>query len=90
MTIYDPKNISKDNTSFIQTFNHFNKWLKKIIIIMIMLAVFTTDFSKFTSIYTDIMTIIKSAKPLSLFSVSNSIEHPSETTSIKKSVGLHN
>ena len=34
--------------------------------------------------------LLKVKKPLSLFSVSNSIEHPSETISIKKTVGLHN
>ena len=32
--------------------------------------------------------LLKVKKPLSLFSVSNSIEHPSETISIKKNSGI--
>ena len=80
-----PKKLSKDNTSLIQTFNHFNKWLKKnnYNYDYVMVLQPTSPLRSFKDI-NNCIKLLKVKKPLSLFSVSNSIEHPSETISIKK------
>lgn len=80
-----PKKLSKDNTSFIQTFNHFNEWLKKnnFNYEYVMVLQPTSPLRSFEDI-NNCIKILKENRPLSLFSVSKSIEHPAEAINIKK------
>ena len=80
-----PKNLSKDDTSFIQTFSHFNKWLfkKNFYFDYVMVLQPTSPLRTFKDI-NNCIRILRENKPLSLFSVSKSIEHPAEAVNIKK------
>lgn len=72
-----PKKVSRDNTSSLETFLHFCKWLKKKNKIFDYLVVLqpTSPLRNYKDINRCVR-IIKKKKPLSLFSVSHSIEHP--------------
>lgn len=74
-----PKNISGDKISFIKTFLHFSKWLKlkKIDFDYLVVLQPTSPLRNYIDI-NNCLKIIKKVKPLSLFSVSPSLEHPSE------------
>jgi CMP-N-acetylneuraminic acid synthetase len=75
-----PKKVSTDNTSMIDTIFDFSKWLKKKNIYFDYLMVLqpTSPLRTYTDI-NNVKKILKNYKPKSLFSISESIEHPFET-----------
>ena len=75
-----PKNLSKSTTSLVETLSHFNKWLEKNKIDYDFMVVLqpTSPLRDFKDI-NNCLKIIEKSKNKSLFSVSESIEHPYET-----------
>ena len=80
-----PKKISTSKTSLIETLNHFYTWTKKRNIYFDYMVVLqpTSPLRSFKNI-NDAVRIVKKQKFKSLFSISDSIEHPYETIKIKK------
>ncbi len=74
-----PKNLSGDKISFIETFLHFNNWLKikKISYDYLVVLQPTSPLRNYKDI-NNCLKIIKNKKPLSLFSISSSLENPFE------------
>ena len=79
-----PKKISKGTTSLVDTLFHFHKWTesKKITYDYIVVLQPTSPLRNYQDINKAIK-IVKNKKYKSLFSVSESIEHPYETIKIK-------
>ena len=80
-----PKKISKDTTSLADTLFHFHKWTKKNKIKYDYLLVLqpTSPLRSYKDINSAVKIVLKK-KYKSLFSVSESIEHPYETIKILK------
>ncbi len=74
-----PKNLSKSTTSLVETLSHFNKWLekKKIEYDFMVILQPTSPLRDYKDI-NNCLNIIKKSKNSSLFSISESIEHPYE------------
>ena len=79
-----PKNLSGDKISFIETFLHFNKWLKikKISYDYLVVLQPTSPLRNYKDI-NNCLKIIKKKKPLSLFSISSSLENPFEAIDLR-------
>jgi CMP-N,N'-diacetyllegionaminic acid synthase len=79
-----PKNLSGDKISFIETFLHFNNWLKlkNISFDYIVVLQPTSPLRNYKDI-NKCLKIIKNKKPLSLFSISPSVENPFEAINLK-------
>jgi len=80
-----PRKFSTSNTSLQETFYHFNKWLtnNKIFYDYLLILQPTSPLRNYQDINLAIQ-IVKKGKFKSLFSISESIEHPYETISIDK------
>ena len=80
-----PKKTSKSTTSLIDTLSHFHKWteFKKIFYDYIIVLQPTSPLRNYKDINYAV-NIVKKKKYKSLFSVSESIEHPYETIKINK------
>ena len=81
---FRPKKVSKSNTSLSETLFHFHKWteLKKIKYDYMIVLQPTSPLRNYKDI-NQAVKIVKRKKYKSLFSVSESIEHPYETIKIK-------
>ena len=80
-----PKNLSKSNTSLINTLSHFHKWLTKKEIFYDYLVILQPTLPLRT--YKDINLAVRMVKKMkfnSLFSVNSSLEHPYESIKIYK------
>ena len=82
-----PKNFSKSTTSLVETLSHFNKWLakKKIDYDFMVILQPTSPLRDYKDI-NNCLKIIEKTKNSSLFSISESIEHPYETIIKNKKV----
>ena len=80
-----PKKMSKDDTSMIDTIFHFSEWLikNKINYDYLMILQPTSALRTFNDI-NNAVKLVRKFKPNSLFSISESIEHPYETISKSK------
>jgi len=80
-----PKNISKSSTSLAETLYHFHKWTteKKIFYDYILVLQPTSPLRNYKDINSAIK-MVKTNKYKSLFSISESLEHPYESIKIDK------
>ena len=80
-----PKNLSKSTTSLIDTLFHFHQWTeyKKIAYDYLVVLQPTSPLRNYRDINSAVK-IVKNKKYKSLFSISNSLEHPYETIKFDK------